>query len=202
MVLEVGMCFSWMYGEGTDREMNCGKAVVAGLGKVAEAGMGQDRRWNTSISFKMGWRTEVRATELSYCCLSAEVLTWIDCHTDVFRSSKWILFLFCPAVPSPSLILLQAPLLNYNDVSLIVSKDCFSSLSSSSLCSPWPQVENCCTCLIWFKRTILLFISSMLLLKLAARFIRLAISPAHSARVLFSEWMFMKIFHLKFLYKF
>lgn len=42
-----------MYGEGTDREMNCGKATVVGLEKVAEAGMEQDRRLNSSISFKL-----------------------------------------------------------------------------------------------------------------------------------------------------
>ena len=43
-----------MYGEGTDREVDCGKTVGVGLEKVAEAGMGQDRRLNSLISFKLG----------------------------------------------------------------------------------------------------------------------------------------------------
>lgn len=70
-------------------------------------------------------------------------------------------FHFCPShlpdVPSSSLILLQTLLLNYRGVSLVVSKDGFSSLSSSSLSSPWPQVEDYCTCLISLERTLLLF---------------------------------------------
>lgn len=58
------MYFSWIYGEGKDREMSCGKAIAVGLKKVAEAGMGQGRRPDSSIGFKLGWRTAVKATEL------------------------------------------------------------------------------------------------------------------------------------------
>lgn len=39
----------------------------------------------------------MRPAELDYCCcLSAEILLGIDCRTDVFRSSKGILFPFLP----------------------------------------------------------------------------------------------------------
>lgn len=34
--------------------MSCGKAIAVGLEKVAEAGMGQGRRPDSSISFKLG----------------------------------------------------------------------------------------------------------------------------------------------------
>lgn len=37
-----------------DREVNCGEAIVVALVKVAEAGMGQDRRLISLIIFKLG----------------------------------------------------------------------------------------------------------------------------------------------------
>lgn len=49
VVLKLRLCFSWMYGESTDREVNYGRAVVLGFEEVAEAGIGLDRRWNRLV---------------------------------------------------------------------------------------------------------------------------------------------------------